>query len=82
MPIGLLLRHRFECLAHAPALKIPALVVYGGADTTIPPEHSERLADAWGGPVERLRLEGFGHNDIDLNPRYAKAIVAFLDRNL
>jgi hypothetical protein len=82
MPVGLLLRHRFDCLAHAQALRIPALVIYGGADTIIPPEHSERLAAAWGGPVERLRLDGFGHNDIDLNPRYAQAMVAFLDRQL
>jgi hypothetical protein len=32
--------------------------------------------------VERLRLDGFGHNDLDLNPRYAEALVAFLDRHL
>jgi hypothetical protein len=82
LPVGWLLRHRFESIAHAPGLKVPALVVYGSADTIIPPDHSERLADAWGGPVERLRLDGFGHNDIDLNPRYAQAIAAFLDRQL
>ena len=82
LPVGLLLRHRFESLERAPALKVPALMVYGGADDVIPAAHSERLADAWGGPVERLRLDGFGHNDLDINPRYAQAIVAFLDRQL
>jgi fermentation-respiration switch protein FrsA (DUF1100 family) len=82
LPVGWLLRHRFDCLALAPALTVPALFVYGGADTIIPPAHSERLASAWGGPVERVRLEGFGHNDLDLNPRYAQAIAAFLDRHL
>ena len=82
MPVAWLLRHRFESATHASRLKVPALVVYGGADTIIAPEHSERLASAWGGPVERVRLEGFGHNDIDLNPRYAQAIAAFLDRHL
>lgn len=82
LPVDLLLRHRFDSLAHAPGMKIPALVVYGSDDTIIPAEHSERLAAAWGGPVERVRLDGFGHNDIDLNPRYAEAMVAFLDRHL
>jgi len=82
LPVGLLLRHRFDSLAHAPAMKVPALVIFGGADTIIPPEHSERLAAAWGGPVERVRLEGFGHNDLDLDPRYAQAVTAFLDRRL
>lgn len=82
VPVGWLLRHRFDSAALAPRLTIPALVIYGGADTIIGPGHSERLADAWGGPVERVRLDGFGHNDIDLNPRYAQAIAAFLDRHL
>ena len=46
----------------------PALVVYGAEDDIIPAEHSERLAAAWGGPVERLRIDGHGHNDLDLDP--------------
>lgn len=82
LPVDLLLRHRFDSLAHASGMKSPALVIYGSADTIIPAAHSERLAAAWGGPVQRVRLEGFGHNDIDLNPRYAEAMVAFLDRHL
>jgi hypothetical protein len=48
----------------------------------IPIASSERLASAWGGPVERLRLPGFGHNDIGLDPRYNATVKAFLDRNL
>jgi fermentation-respiration switch protein FrsA (DUF1100 family) len=81
LPVGLLLRHRFESLAAARAARIPALVIYGGADTIIAPEHSEHLAAAWGGPVERVRLEEAGHNDIGLDPRYGPAIRAFLDRH-
>jgi hypothetical protein len=61
---------------------MPALILTGGADTLIPPRHSERLASLWGGPVERVTFEGFGHNDIDLNPRYAATIREFLDRRL
>ena len=57
-------------------------ILTGSADTLIPEKHSERLAAAWGGPLERVSLEGFGHNDLDVNPRYAAAIRAFLDRNL
>jgi fermentation-respiration switch protein FrsA (DUF1100 family) len=82
VPVGLLLRHRFDSLAHAPLQKVPALVLYGGADTIIPGEHSERLAAAWGGPVEKLRLERAGHNDIERDARYGAAIRAFLDRTL
>lgn len=81
LPVGWLLRHRFDSAAFAGRVKAPALVVYGGADTIIAPEHSERLAAAWGGPVDRVRLEGFGHNELDLDPKYAAAIAAFLDRH-
>lgn len=80
LPVGLLLRHRFESAAAAGRITAPALVVYGAEDTIIPAEHSERLAAAWGGPVERLRLEGHGHNDLDFDPRYSAAIAGFLER--
>ena len=77
-----LLRHPFDSAARAPQVHVPALVLAGEADTTIAPRHSERLAALWGGPVERVTFEGFGHNDIDLNPRYAATIREFLDRRL
>ena len=82
LPVALLMRHRFDSASLAPRLRIPALVLVGEADNLVPPHHSRNLAAAWGGPVERVSLEGFGHNDLDINPRYAAAIRAFLDRNL
>lgn len=81
LPVGLLLRHRFDSAAVAGGIRAPAFVIYGTEDTIVPAEHSERLAAAWGGPVERLRIEGHGHNDLDFDPRYAVAIAAFLDRH-
>ena len=82
LPVALLMRHRFDSASLAPALRVPALVLMGESDNLVPPHHSRNLAAAWGGPVERVSLEGFGHNDLDVNPRYAAAIRAFLDRNL
>jgi fermentation-respiration switch protein FrsA (DUF1100 family) len=82
LPVGVLMRHPFDSGRHAPSLKIPALVLMGDADTLIPQHHSERLASLWGGPVERAAFAGFGHNDIQMNPRYAQTIRAFLDRHL
>jgi fermentation-respiration switch protein FrsA (DUF1100 family) len=82
LPVALLLRHPFDSAARAPQLHMPLLVLVGEADTLIAPRHSERLASLWGGPVERASFPGFGHNDIDLHPRYAHAIRDFLDRRL
>ena len=81
LPVGLLMRHRFESIAHAPRLAMPLLVLTGSADTLVRPDHSERLASRWAGPVTRVSLAGFGHNDLDLPPRYAEAIRDFLGKH-
>ena len=82
LPVALLMRHPFDSARRAPSIHVPALFLTGEADTLIPKRHAERLAAVWGAPVEHLSFEGFGHNDIDLSPRYAEAIHAFLDRHL
>jgi uncharacterized protein len=82
LPVAWLLRHPFDSAARAPQLRMPALFLMGEADTLIPQRHSQRLAALWGGPAERVSFEGFGHNDLDLNPRYAVAVREFLDRCL
>ena len=81
LPVSPLMRHPFDSLAHAPAIKAPALFLVGSEDTLIRPAQSWRLADAWGGPVQRRTFTGFGHNDIQLDPEYDRAIRAFLDRH-
>ena len=82
LPVGAMLRHPFDSATHAPNVKAPLLVVTGSGDTIIRPHHSDKLASRWGGPVDRVSLDGFGHNDLDLSPRYTQSIRAFLDRCL
>ena len=81
-PVGWAMRHRFDSLAAAASLRIPALMLIGERDDIVAPERSESLARAWAGPVEFVRLAGRGHNDLDLDARYAGAVSAFLDRHL
>ena len=80
LPVQVMLRHPFDSGARAPDIKVPLLVVSATQDTAIAPRHSEKLASLWGGTVDRVSLEGFGHNDLDLHPRYSQSIRAFLDR--
>jgi len=82
LPVSLLMRHRFDSAARASSIHAPALFLMGSADTLIPMEQSQQLSALWGGAAERAVFEGFGHNDISANPRYAAAIREFLDRNL
>jgi fermentation-respiration switch protein FrsA (DUF1100 family) len=82
LPVSLLIRHPFDSAAHAPSLKVPVLIVMGSTDDVIPTSHSQHLSSLWGGTVERVVLEGFGHNDLNLNPGYDEAIRGFLARYL
>ena len=82
LPVRLLMRHPFDTSAAAAKARAPVLVIAGSQDTIIKPRHSERVAGLWGGAVERLSLEGFGHNDLHLTPVYGTTIRAFLDKHL
>jgi cephalosporin-C deacetylase-like acetyl esterase len=82
LPVKLLLRHSFDSVYLAPAVKARALILVGQDDNIIPPHHSQRLAKAWGGPVDRAEFNGVGHNDLQIHPEYGMAVRAFLDRNL
>jgi len=80
LPISWMMRHPFDSTALAPGIRIPALVLIAENDNVIPKRHSERLAQHWGGPVERRYFAGLGHNDLDLHPGYDAAIRDFLQR--
>jgi fermentation-respiration switch protein FrsA (DUF1100 family) len=38
-------------------------VVYGSADSVVPPEQSRAVADAAAGPVTTVEIRGADHND-------------------
>jgi len=78
LPVDLLLRHRFDSLAKAPALRQPLLCLVAERDEIIPPEHAERLAAAWGGAKEWVLLRGADHNGTDGDPAFWPAIRKFL----
>jgi pimeloyl-ACP methyl ester carboxylesterase len=77
LPVGWMLRHRFESIAHAPRLRTPLLCAIAERDEVIPPVHSERLFAAWGGPKRRLLLPAATHNDGD-GPDLWNAVRDFL----
>lgn len=78
LPVGLLLKHPFDSATLAPDIAAPALIVTADLDEIIPAPRSERLARLWGGPVTRVVIEGGGHNDLQMDAAYWKAINRFL----
>ena len=66
LPVGLLLRHRFDSLALAASVRCPVLVVHGERDDIVAPVLGRELADALRGRY--ILVPGCGHNDIDVSP--------------
>jgi pimeloyl-ACP methyl ester carboxylesterase len=66
LPVRLLARDRFPVRDLVPRITAPTLVVYGTADTIVPPAHSVSVADNAAGPVRVVAVEGADHNDASL----------------
>lgn len=78
LPIGLMLKHRFDSIARAPHIRVPLLCLVASADRVIPRPHSERLYAAWGGSKQWLEIAPADHDSIADAPAYWRAIAAFL----
>ena len=78
LPIGLMLKHRFDSLSRAPGIKVPLLCLVASGDRVIPRPHSERLYAAWGGAKQWREIRPADHDSLAGEPAYWQAIEAFL----
>jgi pimeloyl-ACP methyl ester carboxylesterase len=78
LSVRLILKHKFDSISIAPDIKVPSLVLIASGDTIIPPRHSKKLADKWGGEVEIKEIKGADHNTISDKEEYWKNIDEFL----
>ncbi|MBW6397453.1 alpha/beta hydrolase [Roseomonas sp. HJA6] len=81
LPARLLLRHRFESLAHLPAIAAPILLVASAEDRLTPPDHARRMAAA-APRAQLLMLPGAAHPAVLNDPSGAaiRAVVGFVGR--
>ena len=77
LPVGLLLRTRFDSISRAPEITTPLLCIAASADEVIPVEHARRLYEAWGGPKRWIEVDA-SHNTTDYHANYWPSIRAFL----
>jgi len=80
LPIGLMLKHRFDSWSRAPQIKAPLLCLVASDDRVIPRPHSERLYAAWGGPRQWREIRQSAHDSIAGAPEYWRAIADFLGK--
>jgi hypothetical protein len=77
LPVKLLLKHRFDSISRAPAIKVPMLALVAAEDSIIPRDSSMRLIEQWGGQHTVKIIEG-DHNTLQEYPGYWESIEAFL----
>ena len=79
LPVGLLMRDRYDSARRAPAVSAPVLVVIAGADEIIPRERTDALAAAFArGQAQVVVVPGVGHNTLDGSPQYLQSVATFL----
>ena len=79
LPVGLLLRDRYESATRANEVEAPVLIVIAGEDEIISRERSEALAAAFApGQAQVAVVPGVGHNTLDWSPAYLEAVRRFL----
>ena len=78
LPVSFLLKHRFDSIGRAQRISTPLLVLAAQRDSIVPPAHARALFAQWRGPKTWREFAGAGHNDLDADPEYWKAIAAFL----
>ena len=79
LPVDWMLKHRFDSIGVASRMKQPLLCFIAERDDVIPPEHAERLFEAWAGPKRRVLLGGAGHNTTDSAVGFWQAVRDFLN---
>jgi len=64
VPVGWLMKDRFDSLSRIASVTEPLLVMHGGSDTVVPQDLGRRLYDAARTPKEGFWPRGAGHDDI------------------
>lgn len=78
LPVGWLLRDKFESWRRAPAVKAPSLVLVAAEDRIIPPERSRALAEALPAPVELVEFPGADHDTLGQRTDFWRRVGSFL----
>jgi fermentation-respiration switch protein FrsA (DUF1100 family) len=82
LPVGLLLRDKFAVAEQVAGVKAPVAVVYGSADSVVPPEQSREVAEAAPTLKDLVEIPGADHNDAELvhGPEVVAAVVRIADQ--
>lgn len=79
-PVSWLARDRYESVRYLPQYKGPLLVIRAGRDEVIPAANTDRLIASLPSRPQIVELAEAGHNDLDADPAYGRALSEFVAR--
>ncbi len=82
LPVGLILRDKFDNVAALSAYRGRVAFVIAGADEVVGAAQGRKLHAGYDGPKRLIVLEGAGHNSVDVRPGAAwfREVAEFLTR--
>jgi hypothetical protein len=82
LPIGPLLRTRYDNLAKIPNLRVPLLILHGDRDGIVPYQQGRELFEAAPEPKRFYTIAGAGHNDTYLagGEKYFETLARFIEQ--
>jgi hypothetical protein len=80
LPVGWMVRDRFDTLSRMPTIDRPVSVLAGTADTVVPPKQSRAVTEASRELVRLDLVPGIGHNDdVWFGPYLAERVAEVAD---
>ena len=81
LPVGWLLKDRFDATQEAADIAVPVLVLTAEHDEVIPASVSEKLVDSFASETVQMHIiEGTFHNSIDSGSGYEERLADFIER--
>jgi pimeloyl-ACP methyl ester carboxylesterase len=77
-PVRWLLKDRYESWRFAPSIRCPVLVLRADADLLVTPDRTAALVAGFPITPQQVVIEGEGHNTIQDDPEYQRALESFL----
>jgi pimeloyl-ACP methyl ester carboxylesterase len=77
-PVGWLLKDRYESWRYAASIRCPVLVLRSGDDQLVTADRTAALLASFPVPPQQIVMEGEGHNTIQNDPEYSRALGSFL----
>ena len=78
LPLGWLVKTRYNPGLMAPLVSVPALFLLAEKDDVTPVKNGLALARRWGGSVTTVLLPGAGHRDVEKRDEFWRSVGEFL----